>query len=94
MTDRPIPDDLRDRFAKAAALSQFDAGASSASAAHRWLDYFAAAGFHIELRLPEFAVHDDTCCGGSELVGSYFDGQRLPDEPCPGVGYYHWKETP
>jgi hypothetical protein len=92
MTDYPIPDNLRDQFVERAARAWRNPSHKTLAA---WrLDDLTAAGFRIELRLPEFAVHDDTCCGGSgERFVNYDDGHAggFPHPcPCPGVGYYHW----
>ena len=76
MTACPIPDNLRDQFLIRATVA-WDYAHDPVGP---WLDRLTRAGFRIELRLPEFAVHDDTCC---EL-------RPIPLGPCPGVGYYHW----
>ena len=97
MTDYPIPDNLRDEFAAAFWGQRFDTEIRNPipfAVAMAQLDVYTRRGFHIELRLPEFAVHDDTCCppgpDGDRLMwvethdGGHWGG------PCPGVGWYCW----
>ena len=101
MTDYPIPDELRDQFAAAWVYSWDLLTATPRQVRNRtkrYLDEHVKRGARIELRLPEFAVHDDTCCGGSGRVhlcglpGLNVEHVAPCDhyKPCPGVGYYHW----
>lgn len=93
MTDYPIPDELRDQFARTWANVPLTGDDScwvlERKRAVRDLDEHVKRGAHIELRLPEFAVHDDTCCGGS-MVAPVKDASGSYSTPCPSAGYYHW----
>lgn len=54
MTDYPIPDELRDQFVRTISAFSWQ----PPSNVRLVLDTLEDGGAHIELRLPEFAVHD------------------------------------
>lgn len=93
MSDHPIPDELRDQF-----VTAFWAQSSLTKTQIRDLLKRLPHSARFELRLPEFAVHDDTCCGGAMFVcgqsgrsaACFRPRCENNRAPCPGVGYYHW----
>lgn len=103
MTDYPIPDELRDKFSVEWGKAYYqDDDDEPDQVIVVVMDRLTRHGFHIELRLPEFVVHNDTCCSGTGEVCTFNDSRHVkpygicrtkhPDRivPCPGVGYYHW----